>query len=84
MSHRSKIIRQSFGYKLRGWVLGLANMEIDRTVGRVRRNFLEELVELLEWIGLQPIEIALKPSAVLRLQVTDPAGVQVPDVTVGL
>ena len=60
MSHQSKIIRQSFGYKLRGWVLGLANMEIDRTVGRVRRNFHEELVELLEWIGLQPIEIRVQ------------------------
>ena len=60
MSHRSKIIRQSFGYKLRGWMLGLANMEIDRTVGRVRRNFLEELVELLEWIGLQPVKIRVQ------------------------
>lgn len=60
MCEASEVVREGLANEIRRWVFGLADMQVDRGEIPVGRNTFEQLVELLEGIGLQAVEIGIQ------------------------
>ena len=60
MRHAREIIRQGFANKIRRCMFGFADVQADGCKRLIRRDFLKQLVELLEGIGLQAVEIGVQ------------------------
>jgi len=60
MRHAGKIICKNLPNKIRRCMFGFANVQADGRKRSIRRDFLEQLVELLEGIGLQAVEIGIQ------------------------
>ena len=60
MRQATQVVRQGLANEIRRWVLGLTDMQVDRREIPVGRNTFEQLVELLEGVGLQAVEIGIQ------------------------
>lgn len=60
MRHSREIIRQGIANEIGRCMLGFADMQIDGRERFIRRELLEQLVELLEGIRLQTVEIGIQ------------------------
>ena len=60
MCHAGEIICKDLPDKIRRCMCWFADVQADGSKRSIRRNFLEQLVELLEGIGLQAVEIGIQ------------------------